>query len=57
MDEAVRGQILWVRAADDGHESSGEFYIKVVGWTVAPFDGRAAALRHAHAQRLSRPAA
>jgi uncharacterized protein len=39
MNEAVRGQILWYELLTTDMKAAGEFYSKVVGWTVAPFPG------------------
>jgi predicted enzyme related to lactoylglutathione lyase len=39
MNEAVRGQILWYELLTTDMKAAGDFYSKVVGWTIAPFEG------------------
>jgi uncharacterized protein len=39
MGDSVRGQILWYELMTTDMKAAEAFYSKVVGWTVAPFEG------------------
>src|SRR5687767_1372499 len=39
MGDSVRGQILWYELLTTDMKAAEGFYSKVVGWTVAPFEG------------------